>query len=197
MQAHPAPAGLAGLLSRLDKVRRSGPDKWIARCPSHDDRSPSLSVKDTDGRVLVHCHAGCSAEAVVAAVGLELQDLFDEPLEPGTRRDLARQHSRKDLLAAIRFELQVLLISLLDTEREPYAKPDPSVVERETLAGRRLVHLLGQAYQGGSQCLIQRIGASPGRCGCGPGCQGWRLPGAPCPVPGGHRRGASRRPDHP
>jgi hypothetical protein len=65
------------LLNRLDGVRRSGA-AWIARCPAHEDRSPSLSVAEgNDGRVLVKCHAGCPVEAIVAAVGLELSDLFD------------------------------------------------------------------------------------------------------------------------
>jgi hypothetical protein len=144
-----APAGLAGLLARLDKVRQTGPDKWTARCPSHADKDPSLSVRDAGDRVLVHCHAGCSAESIVGALGLEMRDLFAEELDPGTRRDLARQHSRRDLMAAVRFELQVLLISLLDTEREPHYTPGPEVIERERLAARRLVHLLGLAYPGG------------------------------------------------
>lgn len=48
--------------------------KWhgsygTAQCPAHDDRNPSLSVKDgDDGMLLVHCHAGCSQDAVIAAM---------------------------------------------------------------------------------------------------------------------------------
>jgi len=42
---------------------------WIARCPSHDDREPSLSIRDADdGKVLVRCHAGCDQEQVIAAL---------------------------------------------------------------------------------------------------------------------------------
>ena len=32
---------------------------WTARCPAHDDRDPSLSIRDAGGKVLVRCHAGC------------------------------------------------------------------------------------------------------------------------------------------
>jgi putative DNA primase/helicase len=40
---------------------------WSARCPAHDDRTPSLSLRDTgDGKVLVRCHAGCDQDKVVA-----------------------------------------------------------------------------------------------------------------------------------
>jgi putative DNA primase/helicase len=41
---------------------------WIARCPAHDDRNPSLSIRDADGKVLVKCHAGCSQDAVIGAL---------------------------------------------------------------------------------------------------------------------------------
>jgi putative DNA primase/helicase len=52
-------------------------DGWQARCPAHDDHKPSLGVAvGEDGRVLVHCRVGCTAEAVVAALGLTLADLF-------------------------------------------------------------------------------------------------------------------------
>lgn len=64
------------LLPRLDKVRGSCP-QWTAICPAHEDGSPSLSVKSLeDGRVLIHCFAGCHASDVMAAAGLSLSDLF-------------------------------------------------------------------------------------------------------------------------
>lgn len=68
------------LLSRLEKVRSSG-SGWTARCPAHDDDTPSLSVSvGRDGRTLVKCHGGsaCTAAEVAAAVGLTLRDLFDD-----------------------------------------------------------------------------------------------------------------------
>jgi len=51
---------------------------WIARCPAHEDRNPSLSLKDAaDGKVLVYCHAGCEQEKVVAA--LKARGLWPQP----------------------------------------------------------------------------------------------------------------------
>jgi DNA primase len=71
----------ARLLERLESVREVGADKWIARCPAHDDKHPSLSICETDdGRVLVHCFAGCAAIDIVTTVGLQLSDLFPERL---------------------------------------------------------------------------------------------------------------------
>ena len=56
--------------------------KHVARCPSHADRSPSLSVAEgADGRVLVHCHSGCETRDIIAALGLRWADLHP----PGSR----------------------------------------------------------------------------------------------------------------
>jgi putative DNA primase/helicase len=41
---------------------------WMARCPAHEDRKPSLSIRDADNKVLVHCHAGCAQERVISAL---------------------------------------------------------------------------------------------------------------------------------
>jgi KaiC/GvpD/RAD55 family RecA-like ATPase len=61
---------------------------WTAHCPAHEDAHPSLSIKEgTDGRVLLKDFTGCSAEDVVAALGLEMSDLFDDPGSGSIRRD--------------------------------------------------------------------------------------------------------------
>jgi len=58
----------AGEIARALGGRRSGAG-WMARCPAHGDRTPSLALRDgSDGRVLVFCHAGCSQDAVIDAL---------------------------------------------------------------------------------------------------------------------------------
>ena len=69
------------LLDLLDRVKATGPGTWLASCPTsnhkHGDRSRGLSVREgDDGRVLIHCHAGCAVHEVVAALGIQLSDLF-------------------------------------------------------------------------------------------------------------------------
>ncbi|MEV0723936.1 AAA family ATPase [Micromonospora purpureochromogenes] len=59
-------------------VRQSG-GQWQARCPAHEDRNPSLSVRPIEGTVLVHCHAGCHLVDVLAALNMTPRDLYDEP----------------------------------------------------------------------------------------------------------------------
>lgn len=59
-------------------ARHSGAG-WIARCPAHEDRSPSLSIGEgRNGKVLLHCFGGCTSEAVCDSLGLSLADLFSE-----------------------------------------------------------------------------------------------------------------------
>jgi hypothetical protein len=56
------------ILGRLDRVRKSG-GGWTARCPNHEDKKNSLSIKEEAGKVLLHCFAGCTFEQIMAAMG--------------------------------------------------------------------------------------------------------------------------------
>ena len=93
------------LISRLDKARPNGDGKWIACCPAHEDRDPSLSISELkDGRVLVRCFAGCSALDVITAVGLTWGSLFPPSAEryrPALSRpkDAAQERAVLDLCA--------------------------------------------------------------------------------------------------
>lgn len=67
------------VLCKLDGIRTTGPNQWEATCPAHEDHNPSLGISTgDDDRVLLKCHAGCTTEAVVAAIGLTAGDLFTE-----------------------------------------------------------------------------------------------------------------------
>ena len=90
----PSPHTRKVILDRLDALRRHGSD-CIARCPAHDDRNPSLSIKQgEDGRVLVYCHAGCSVESICAALGIAKRDLFADAQHPGRGPLRARRRVR-------------------------------------------------------------------------------------------------------
>jgi RecA/RadA recombinase len=67
---------LAALEERDCAPKRCG-NGWSARCPSHDDRTPSLCIGEgEEGRVLLKCHAGCDYPDVLRALGLSERDLF-------------------------------------------------------------------------------------------------------------------------
>ena len=66
------------LLTRLDGVKRAG-QGWSAQCPAHEDRRASLSVaQGADGRLLLHCHAGCDLERILEVLGVDVKDLFPD-----------------------------------------------------------------------------------------------------------------------
>jgi len=83
---------LQEILVRLEEATHRAPRKggsgYVGHCPAHADSTPSLSVSEgADGRLLLHCHAGCTFDAVVAALGLDAADL--KPRQ-GTPREAQR-----------------------------------------------------------------------------------------------------------
>jgi hypothetical protein len=107
------------LLQRLEKVKgRNG--SWTARCPAHNDKGPSLAVRETDdGRILVHCFAGCETASVLGAVGLDMTDLFppDEKRKDypqGGKPSLKPAFFASDLMRIIGFEALVVQIVAFD-----------------------------------------------------------------------------------
>lgn len=98
------------LLSRLTKVKRSGNDQWMACCPAHDDRSPSLSIKDAgNGKILVNCLAGCSALDVLGAVGMDWNDVMPEKVISNQERPTKQRVYPSDALRAIQFEARIVI----------------------------------------------------------------------------------------
>jgi hypothetical protein len=78
---------LQRILSLLEDVREVT-EGYQAKCPAHDDRNPSLSIgQGDDGRVLLKCHAGCPVEAITAAIGVRMRDLFQPSDRKGGGRD--------------------------------------------------------------------------------------------------------------
>ena len=66
-------------LSYLKNVKRVRENEYMALCPAHNDKKPSLSVglSENKKQILLHCYAGCSAEDILNAVGLKKKDLYD------------------------------------------------------------------------------------------------------------------------
>lgn len=97
------------LLSRLDRVRKTGSGRWISRCPGHDDNGPSLAIRELeDGRVLLHCFAGCEVESVLDAAGLTFEDLFPERLGGDPAKRERRPFNAVDVLRCLSFEALIL-----------------------------------------------------------------------------------------
>ena len=93
----------AAVAARLHATRAH--DGWMARCPAHDDRRASLSIgAGHDGRVLLHCHAHCTPDAICAAAGLELRDLFPDTV-PRLERTIVATYDYHDEHGALLFQV--------------------------------------------------------------------------------------------
>lgn len=113
------------LLSRLQKVKRTGQGRWMACCPAHPDRSASVSIRELDdGRVLVHCFAECAVTDVLAAIGLEFADLMPERIE-GDHKPQRRPFDALEALKALVFECRFIqLCALRLSKSEALAESD-------------------------------------------------------------------------
>lgn len=107
------------LLTRLDGVRQTHPDRWIALCPAHEDHNPSLAIRERDdGALLLVCRAGCSAAAVVHAIGLELRDLFPPRPAEHYRGPIPRSQrpypTVPELITLLRHHVTVVMLAAED-----------------------------------------------------------------------------------
>ena len=116
------------LLSRLQKVRPAGNNRWTACCPAHDDKTPSLTVTQARDKVLIHCFSGCLPEEVIAATGLSWGDMFEDEFQAANQGAVS---SRKNLppVDPLRVDENILLIA-----REALSKGDSLSVEDQARA---------------------------------------------------------------
>jgi hypothetical protein len=100
------------LLNQLDKVKETASGCWLACCPAHDDRTPSLSIRETtDGTILIHCWAGCGAIDVVAALGMDMRDLFPTQIENRLPIKPQDRWIPRDAIKALEFESMICVIA--------------------------------------------------------------------------------------
>lgn len=120
------------LLDRLSGVKQTRPDRYQARCPAHDDRSPSLAITETpDGTILLKCWAGCGAADIVAAVGLELKDLFPPRFDyQATSKGKAPRYSASEVVKTLITEATIIALGYRALQRgDELNQPDQGRVE--------------------------------------------------------------------
>ena len=132
------------VLPRLEGVRETGHQRGVARCPTHDDKNPSLAwnVKD-DGMLLIHCWSHqCSKWDIVDAIGLKLRDLYPTQLIDRRRFNERRIH-RDQAMAILRHEAMVLLVATSDiSQGVTLTAPD---IERIQTAAVRIQDVIQSA----------------------------------------------------
>ncbi len=125
------------LLLHLTGIKETGAGRYLACCPAHLDKHPSLAIRELDDeRVLIHCFAGCSVEEVLHAVGLELDALYPEKLIGHCLHPERRPFSARDILEAVGNEALIVSVAASTIARGETLVEDDR--KRLMLASRRL-----------------------------------------------------------
>lgn len=125
------------LLPNVKKLKQTGQGRWVGCCPAHDDKHPSLTIRELDdSTLLIKCWSGCSAAEIVAAAGLRMGDLFPERTDAPLAKATRRPFPAADVLRAVGFEaLVVSAAAAALATGEPLSSVDR---ERLLLAAERL-----------------------------------------------------------
>ena len=101
------------LLSHFDGVKEAGFGKYVAKCSAHDDRKPSLAISEGDnGRLLLHCWAGCETETVLGAIGLTFSDVMPERIGPEhSYKPVKQRFDARQVLRVLRSEATLVAIA--------------------------------------------------------------------------------------
>jgi hypothetical protein len=93
---------ITDLLSRLDGVRAGGHRRYVARCPAHPDRNPSLSIREGERGILLRCWAGCALSAITDKIRLTVSDLFYGHLsDPWERRQTILRRAKEQAVQRV------------------------------------------------------------------------------------------------
>lgn len=102
----------ADFISRLDKVRETSRGNWIARCPAHNDKNPSLTIREMDdGKVLLHCFAECEPHEILSAVGLDFDAVFPQRATHHRQRRRRAPFNPHDMLECLAGEAMIVAIA--------------------------------------------------------------------------------------
>ena len=102
------------LLNTLSKVRQTGSHDWIACCPAHADKNPSMTITERDGWLGIKCFAGCSIDEVAGAVGMELHEFFPERLPDEARKPARVPFNARDVLECVKTDALLLAVYIVD-----------------------------------------------------------------------------------
>lgn len=124
------------LLVKLERVKPTTKGQWQARCPAHNDRNPSLSIRELDdGRVLIHCFAGCSVHEILSVLNLTFNDLYpvkNQIMVKGEKHPF----TPKQVLIALAHEVLVVAVAASQMAQRGYLETND--LERLKLAYQRI-----------------------------------------------------------
>lgn len=130
------------ILQLLRKVKAVGKNQWVACCPAHDDRSPSMTITETaDGKVLIHDFAGCSVDEILGSLGLELDVLFPDQIVDSKPERMP--FNARAILTALAHEAMIVALASVDIA-------NGKKLSRED--HKRLIVAVGRINKGAGMC---------------------------------------------
>ena len=108
----PRPHGVGNLLNRLKRVKKTGQGRWLASSPTREDKTPSLSIRETpDGTILLHDFGGSTPSEILDAIGLELSDLFPPKTDAHSVKPTRQGVNPYDAIRATAADALVVLVA--------------------------------------------------------------------------------------
>jgi hypothetical protein len=119
------------VLDRLQRVRQTRPDNYVAACPCCQSRNGRpIKVTETDaGAVLVHAFCGCATADVLGALGLTFSDLFDAPLSHHVEPKRRALVSYREACGLIDHEVFVVVLLINDARGRSFTQAEQSRLE--------------------------------------------------------------------
>lgn len=131
------------ILNRLDGVRNHGNGRYMAKCPSHIDKTASLGISDKDGVILLRCFAGCETHWVVSGMGLQMSDLFPESTNK-SGKPLRYRWSASQILTALSESMSEVAFYL---ERQRYKKLTSEESQRLRIHTNKVIILCNEGLR--------------------------------------------------
>lgn len=136
------------LLSMLEKVKRTGSDSYIACCPSHEDKNPSMTIREVEpDHILLHCFAGCDTQSILSSIGLSFNDIHPDRARDELRKPSQIPFNARDVLAALYSESSKVFIYAKDIQRGKV------LTESESLDLAKSIGRIGAACEIARACL--------------------------------------------
>ena len=130
---------IALILDRLKQVNRRG-QNYMACCPAHDDKHPSLAIRElTDGRILLKCFAGCEISSIMAAINLSVSDLFPKG-SLGEYKSFTALERQYESLNDQKLNHDEIILAIAKSDRANGKRLSQEDMERERQAYLRVRH---------------------------------------------------------
>ena len=142
-------------LSRLEGVQSDGHDGWMAICPAHPDKNPSMHVNVKNGKILIKCHAGCSTQDVVEAMGLKMKDLM--PDNGNGKKNIAKPRKWQSSCKSAGADGSGNGDTEADSPRQSRAKPAVKPLAAYRAKKRPTKHVCYYDYQDENGAVIYRV----------------------------------------